>query len=391
MSPKGFVFSTTEAAVKKPGRRDIALIYSETAADAAGTFTTNSVKAAPVKNCIGKIKSGRAQAIVVNSGNANACTGKRGMRDAAMIVSVLSKRLGIPPALIYPCSTGVIGTPMPMERILPSLMPLADDLGKSSLEDVAKAMMTTDTFPKVLHKRIKIGGRVGTISGICKGAGMIAPHMATMLCYILTDIAVERKTLSGMLRASVNKSFNRITIDGDMSTNDTVLMLANGALGNRPLTRKSEHLGAFKKALDEICYGLSRLIVEDGEGATKLIEVTVKGARSESDAEKAAFAVADSNLVKTAIYGHDANWGRIMCAIGYSGIRFDEAKTDISFNNVKVVKGGLTTHREDKAGKVLKSKEIKITIDLHAGKSHATVLTCDLTEGYIRINAEYRT
>jgi glutamate N-acetyltransferase/amino-acid N-acetyltransferase len=391
MTPKGFVFSTAEAAIKKPGRRDIALIYSEAPAIAAGAFTTNSVKAAPVKICIERMKSGRAQAIVVNSGNANACTGKQGMKDAGGIISVLSKRLGLPPALIYPCSTGVIGTAMPMERVLPSLGPLTRDLGKSSLEDVAKAMMTTDTFPKIVHRRIRIGNRLATISGVCKGAGMIAPNMATMLCYILTDAAVEQKTLNRVLKDSVKKSFNRITIDGDMSTNDTVLVLANGVLGNRPITRKSAHFGALKKALEDICYGLSRLIVKDGEGATKLIEVSVKGARTESDAERAAFSVANSNLVKTAIYGNDANWGRIMCALGYSGIRFDEAKTDISFNNIKVVKAGLTTHRDAKAAEVLKSKEIRITIDLHAGKSQATVLTCDLTEEYIRINAEYRT
>lgn len=391
MLPKGFVFSTTEAAVKKPGRRDIALIYSEAPAICAGAFTTNSVKASPVRICIEKAKAGKAQAIVVNSGNANACTGKQGTKDAHKMISVLSKRLGIRSSLVYPCSTGVIGTPMPMERILPSLDLLADGIGMSSLEDVAKAIMTTDTFPKIVRKRIKIGKKFGTLCGICKGAGMIAPNMATMLCFIITDISVEHKTLDMILKDSVRKSFNRITIDGDMSTNDTALILANGFIGNRPLNRKSEYFSAFKKAVDDITYELSKLVVRDGEGATKLIEVAIKGARKESDAERAAFTVANSNLVKTAIYGNDANWGRIMCALGYSGIKFREEKTDIYFNGVKVAKGGLTTNKDYEAGEVLSAKEITITIVLHSGNSHARVLTCDLTEEYIRINAEYRT
>lgn len=391
MLPKGFVFSTTEAAIKKPGRRDLALIYSEAPAICAGAFTTNSVKASPVRICMEKMKSGKAQAIVVNSGNANACTGRQGTKDAHQMISVLSKRLGIKSSLIYPCSTGVIGTPMPMERILPSLDLLADRVGMSSLEDVAKAIMTTDTFPKIVHKRIKIGKNFGTICGICKGAGMIAPNMATMLCFIMTDIAVEHKTLDMILKDSVRKSFNRITIDGDMSTNDTALILANGFIENRPVDRKSEYFDSFKKAVDDITYELSKLVVKDGEGATKLIEVAVKGAKKESDAERAAFTVANSNLVKTAIYGNDANWGRIMCALGYSGIKFREEKTDIYFNEVKVAKGGLTNNKDYEAGEVLSAKEIKITIDLHSGNSRARVLTCDLTEEYIRINAEYRT
>lgn len=391
MLPKGFAFSTIEAAVKKPGRKDIALIYSEVPGNIAGAFTTNSVKAAPVRICMEKVKSGKAQTIVVNSGNANACTGKQGVKDANQMIAVLSKRLGVKPSLIYPCSTGVIGTPMPMERILPSLDLLAEGLGKASLNDVAKAIMTTDTFPKIVNKRIKIGKNFGTICGICKGAGMIAPKMATMLCFIITDIAVEQKTLNMILKNSVRKSFNRITIDGDMSTNDTVLILANGFMKNRAVNRKSEHFDAFKKAVDNITYELSKLVVKDGEGATKSIEVAVKGAGKEFDAEKAAFAVASSNLVKTAIYGNDANWGRIMCALGYSGIKFKEEKTDIYFNNVKVAKGGLTNNKDIEAGEALLSNEIKITIDLHSGNSRARVLTCDLTEEYIRINAEYRT
>jgi glutamate N-acetyltransferase / amino-acid N-acetyltransferase len=389
-TPQGFLFATAEAAIKKPGRRDIALIISEVGASCAGAFTTNAVKAAPVRICIKKITSGKGRMIVVNSGNANACTGTQGTRDANEIISVLSKRLGLPSSLIYPCSTGVIGTPLPMERIIPSMDALLRNIGKSSLEDVAKAIMTTDTFSKVVSKKIRIGNATGTIAGVCKGAGMIAPNMATMLCFILTDIAVEEKTLQKALRNAVGKSFNRITIDGDMSTNDTVLMLANGILGNSPLKGTSRFLRSFQTALDELAYELATLVVKDGEGATKLIEVHVKGSRSEADATKAAFSIANSSLVKTAIYGNDANWGRIICALGYSGIAFREYKTDIFFNDIKVVKAGLANNKDREATETLKGKTLKITVDLHGGSASSKVLTCDLTEEYIRINAEYR-
>lgn len=390
-TPKGFLFSTVEAAVKKPGRKDLALILSENGANIAGVFTTNTVKAAPVRICMRKIKSGKGRLIVVNSGNANACTGDQGIKDANNINSQLAGLLGVDSSLVYPCSTGVIGTPLPVERIIFSLPDLTKDLGHSSLEDVAKAIMTTDTFPKLVTKKIRVGNMTGTISGVCKGAGMIAPNMATMLCFILTDIAVEQKALSKALKSSVSKSFNRITIDGDMSTNDTVLLMANGMLGNKPLTAKSGDLLTFQKALDGLAYELAKLVVKDGEGATKLVEIYVKNARNEADAAKAAFSIANSSLVKTAIYGNDANWGRIMAALGYSGIAFREEKADIFFNAVKVAKNGLANNKDREATEALKSKSLKITVDLHSGSASSKVLTCDLTEEYIRINAEYRT
>lgn len=389
--PKGFLFATAEAAIKKPGRRDIALIVSEVSAAIAGTFTTNTVKAAPVKICMQKVRSGKGRVIIANSGNANACTGTQGTRDAKDIIARLSKKLKISSSLIYPCSTGVIGTPMPMQRIITALQPLADNLGRGSFEDVAKAIMTTDTFSKMCFRKIKIGSKTGSIAGICKGAGMIAPNMATMLCFIITDIAIEQSALNSMLKNAVSKSFNRITIDGDMSTNDTVLLMANGMLGNKPVTRKSPFFKVFQTALDNISYELSKLVVKDAEGATKLVEVTVRGAGSEAIAEKAAFAVANSSLVKTAVYGNDANWGRIMAALGYSGAKFTEAKTDIFFNGVKVVRKGVANNKDAEATKALKSAVIRILIDFHSGKYSAKVLTCDLTEKYIRINAEYRT
>jgi len=390
-TPNGFFFSVTEAAIKKPGRKDMALIFSEAEASIAGTFTTNTVKAAPVRICMQKIKSGSGQAIIVNSGNANACTGKQGMKDARDMVAVASKQLGIGIGLTYICSTGVIGAPMPMQRIIPAISPLAGSLGNATFNDIAKAIMTTDTFPKITSRQIKVDGKQGVIAGICKGAGMIAPNMATMLCFILTDIAIEKKTLHATLKSSVRKSFNRITIDGDMSTNDTALIMANGVLGNKPVTKNSSEFPAFQKALDELTYELSKLIVKDGEGATKLVEVFVRGAKNEADAEKAALAIANSSLVKTAIYGNDANWGRIMAAVGYSRIIFNPEKTDVFFNKVKVVKSGIMNNKDKEATEEMKKKELKITVDLHAGKASVKVLTCDLTEDYIRINAEYRT
>lgn len=390
--PKGFLFSAGEAAIKKPGRKDIALIYSETGANIAGAFTTNRIKAAPVKLNIKKIKSGRGQAIIINSGNANACTGKKGLEDAAETASLIAKNLKIKPSLVYVCSTGVIGTLMPMDRIKPKIPELTANSGRSCLEDVAAAIMTTDTFPKIVKKKIRIKNRTGVIAGICKGAGMICPNMATMLCFIITDVAVEKRTLNTAIKDSVKKSFNRITIDGDMSTNDTTLIMANGMLGNPELTERSASYKIFRKTLDEITYELSKLIVRDGEGATKFIEIEVKNAINEKEAERAAFAVANSNLVKTAIYGNDANWGRIMAALGYSGIELKEEKVAILFGDIKLVSRGVSTGKDSEANEYLKNnKEIKILINLNRGKSSAKVLTCDLTEEYIRVNAEYRT
>lgn len=391
MVPKGFLFSTVEAAIKKPGRKDLGLIYSQVEAAMAGVFTTNKVKAAPVKLDMKRIRSGKGQAIIVNSGNANACTGQKGMDDTLLMAKLVAHSLAIKPSHVYVSSTGVIGTPLPIDRIKSKIPELAANLGKSSLEDVAQAIMTTDTFPKVLKKRVKINKQIGTITGICKGAGMICPNMATMLCFIMTDIAVSQETLARTVREAVKQSFNRITIDGDMSTNDTVLVMANGILGNPEITEKSGSFAGFKKALGDILYELSKMIAQDGEGATKLIEIAVRGAKSERDAEKAAFAVANSNLVKTAMYGNDANWGRIMAALGYSGADIREEKVDISFGKVKVVHKGLTTGNDREAGNVLRGKQVGILIDLHIGKASAKVLTCDMTEEYIRVNADYRT
>jgi glutamate N-acetyltransferase/amino-acid N-acetyltransferase len=391
MIPKGFLFSTAEAAIKKAGRKDLALIYSEVEAQTAGMFTTNKVKAAPVKLDIRRIKSGRGQAIIVNSGNANACTGKKGMDDALEMTGLVADGLGIKISRVYAGSTGVIGMPLPMDKIRSKIPALLAGLGKASVTDAAAAIMTTDTFPKIVEKKVKIGGKTGSIIGICKGAGMICPDMATMLCFIMTDIAASRRALGKALNDAVEKSFNRITVDGDMSTNDTVLLMANGMLGNAVIDEESQFYGAFRRSLSDVMYELSKMIVKDGEGATRFIEIEIRGARSEADAETAAFSVANSNLVKTAIYGNDANWGRIMAALGYSGAFMKEGKVDIYFGRVKVVGKGLSAGKDAEAGKVLRGKEISMVVNLNVGKFSAKVLTCDMTEGYIRINAAYRT
>lgn len=400
IQPKGFLFSTAEAAIKKPNRKDLALIYSERECTISGMFTTNTIKAAPVRLDMKRIKTGKGRAIIVNSGNANACTGKQGMKHAVEMAEMTAKTLGVKADRVYVCSTGVIGTPMPMERIRFKITELADNLGRRTIDDVAAAIMTTDTFPKAISKVMKIDGKTITISGVCKGAGMICPNMATMLCFIVTDANIDKSALDKALKNAVQKSFNRITIDGDMSTNDTVLIMANGMAGNdliiedrrqRTKDRQNSGFRKFSEALSDITYELSRMIVKDGEGATKLIEIELKNAKNDKDAENGAFAIANSMLVKTAIYGNDANWGRIMAALGHSGIAIKEGMTDIFLNGLKIVSKGMGTGRDKEANEKLKSKEIKIVVDLHLHKGAAKVLTCDLTEAYVKINAEYRT
>jgi glutamate N-acetyltransferase/amino-acid N-acetyltransferase len=280
---------------------------------------------------------------------------------------------------------------MPMERIRHSIPELVANLGKMSFAEVAAAIMTTDTFPKIVSRQLNLGDKTVTIAGICKGAGMIQPNMATMLAFILTDASIEKPALDAALRKAVSRSFNRITVDGDMSTNDTVLMMANGTAGNKRVRLKTKDYEAFAAALTALSYELSEMIVRDGEGATKLVEVELRNARSDKEAEKGAFAIANSLLVKTAIYGNDANWGRLLAALGYSGIDMKEEKTDIYLNGLLVAKKGLATGIDKKANESMKSNKLNILIDLHLGKGNAKVLTCDLTADYVKINAEYRT
>jgi glutamate N-acetyltransferase/amino-acid N-acetyltransferase len=387
----GFKFAGIAAGIKKSGDKDLALIFSERPAVTAGLFTTNRIKAAPVKLAMDTIASRKGQAIIINSGNANACTGERGLRDARKMRTKTARELGISPELVYVSSTGIIGKPLPIKKIEKGLSALVGNLSPLSLTDAATAIMTTDTFTKITTKKIKINDKTGTVAGIAKGAGMVCPNMATMLSFIFTDIAVNPAALDLALKLAVNKSFNSISIDNDMSTNDTVMVMSNGLLGNRPLTKRSSFYQKFQNALMDVTYGLSRMITEDGEGATKLIEVRVKGARTVPDAEKAARAVSSSLLVKTAMYGRDPNWGRIMAAIGYSGVKINEQKIDIYLNKIKLVSKGTGTGRERDTKKILANKEIIITIDLGIGSKNAEALTCDLTEKYIKINALYGT
>ena len=391
MRPKGFIFSVAEAAIKKPERNDLAMIFSETDANMAGVFTKNRVKAAPVRLCAKRIRSGRGRAIIINSGNANACTGEQGHKDAEETSALISKHLGIRDNLVYVCSTGVISVPLPMKRIRPALKSLHRDIGKAGLEEVARAIMTTDTFPKFLSRSIKIGNRTGTVAGVCKGGGMIAPNMATTLGFIMTDIAVEKRALRTALRDTLEDSFNSITVDGDMSTNDMVLAMANGAIGNAEITVGSRHYGKFAGILSGMMKDLSRMVVKDGEGSTKVIEVEVRSAKTKSDAKKCAFAIANSLLVKTAVYGNDPNVGRIMAAVGYSGAAVDDKKTDVYIGKVRVIRNGVATGREAEAKRELNRKEVKLRVDIKLGRVGARVFTCDLTEEYVKINAEYTT
>jgi glutamate N-acetyltransferase/amino-acid N-acetyltransferase len=305
------------------------------------------------------------------------------------MAEITAKQLGIPSELVYVASTGYIGRPLPMQKIKNTIPKAVKKLSPRAIKEAASAIITTDTFPKIFSKMINIDGKKGTIAGIAKGAGMICPNMATMLSFMVTDIAVESGALNSALTEAVKKSFNRLTIDNDMSTNDTVLIMANGRLKNAPIKKGSPVYRIFENALSETAYNLSKMIALDGEGATKLIEVVVKGAKTESDAEKAAKSIANSLLVKTAVYGKSQNWGRIMAAIGYSGVEISEQKINISLNNLKLVNKGIGVKQASK--NLFLKKEITITADLGLGKKKAKVLTCDLTEKYIKINASYST
>jgi len=391
-TPKGFNIAVAAAGIKSPGRNDMALIYSEKPARIAASFTTSKVKAAPILLDMVHARRGKVHAVVINSGNANACTGKQGMLDARETVVLTARGLGVPENSVLVSSTGVIGVPMPMKRVRAGIRDLIKGLGEDKgPEDAAKAIMTTDTFHKLVERKLTLGGKRGSIVGIAKGAGMIEPNMATMLCYLLTDFDLDRASLKAAFNEAVEMSFNRITVDGDRSTSDTAMVLANGAAGNEPLVYGSEDFSKFSSALREITYELSRMIVKDGEGATKVIEVSVKGARSEKFALRAARAIANSLLFKTAMYGGDPNWGRIMATLGRADAPFREEKVDISLGNVMVVKGGLSTGKLKAAEKELHKSEVKVTVNLNIGKFEASILTCDITETYIKINSEYTT
>jgi len=394
-TPRGFRAAAVAAGIKKVGRAlDLALILSDAPkTTAAGMFTTNRVVAAPVVLSRQNLREsrGRCRAVVINAGNANACTGREGLRAARETARAAARLLGLLPNQVLVASTGVIGVPLRVDLILNRLRRLKESLSVENAVAVPGAIMTTDTFPKSCVLRTKVGGDVVHLAGIAKGAGMIHPRLATMLSFITTDAALAARDLRKMLRAAVECSFNRITIDGDTSTNDTVLALASGLSGVR--VRCSTRTGAlFLAGLTELCQTLARLIARDGEGAKKLVTVEVSGARRWADAERIGRAVANSLLVKTAIAGSDPNWGRIICAAGYSGARFDPSKVDICVNDFLLCRQGLDAGFDEAAAKrVLDQKELAIRLDLHQGKASTRIWTCDLTHDYITINASYRT
>ena len=393
MNIKGFKFSAVEAAIKKPGRLDLALIFSETPATLAAVFTTNKVKAAPVLLGMERATDGICQAVVVNSGNANACTGPRGMEDARETSRLVAEGLGIPDEEVQVSSTGVIGVQLPMERLRGGVPKLVEGLESGTLDDVARAIMTTDTFPKLESRQGEAGGVRYTIAGVAKGAGMIMPNMATMLAFIVTDAAVEPAWLRKAFRQVIDASFNVITVDGDTSTNDTALLLANGAVGNPLIQGGTPEADRFMQELQDVVLTLARQIVRDGEGATKFVAITVKGAASAEEARRAAMSVANSSLVKTAFFGQDANWGRILAAVGYAGVAVDPDRVALFFDDVLMADNGVFAggDAETLGSEVLHKKEFTVTVDLRLGEGSATVYTSDLSYDYVKINADYRT
>lgn len=390
----GFLAAGVNCEVKEGRKkRDLALIYSTKRADAAGVFTTNRVKAAPVLLTQERISRGTLQAIVVNSGNANACTGEQGLKDAREMGRVAADALGLQEEDVGVASTGVIGLPLPMERIRRGILEAARILSRDGHRDAAEAIMTTDTRLKECAVQVEVGGSIVRIGGMAKGSGMIHPNMATMLAFVTTDASIEPSLLQSLLRRIVDRTFNMVTVDGDTSTNDSLLVLANGLAGNPKMKDgTSPGLARFEEGLYYVLRHLAREVARDGEGATRLVEVQVRGGLTYQDARAVAKAVAGSNLVKTAIFGEDANWGRILAAAGYSGAEIDPWKVDIYLGDVKVAENGAALpFDEGAASQALRGEEVRILVDLKAGEWAATAWTCDLTYDYIKINASYRT
>jgi len=393
-APKGFLASGIYSGIKKNAfSKDLALIFSEAICTAAGVFTTNKIRAACIKISGVHLKNNKAQAIIVNSGNANCCTGEQGFRDAEQTVEVVARALDLKASLVLISSTGVIGKLMPMAKLINHIPALVEQLNTRKSRNAAEAIMTTDKVVKEAAISFKIGGRKVTIGAIAKGSGMIYPNMATMLGFVTTDVAIDVAALKAALKCCVNNTFNCISVDGDTSTNDMVLILANAAAGNKRITLNAKaDFEKFKNALMQVLLYLAKKIAKDGEGATKLIQVCVKGALNDKDARRAAATVCNSNLVKTAIYGEDANWGRIAAALGRSKAALKEEKLSIYIDRVKIFSKGLPADADEGALKNILSKyEIKITVDLGLGKAGITMWTCDLSEEYVRINAKYRT
>ncbi len=388
-APEGFVAGAGFAAIKEGSTRkyDLALILSAAPTVGAATFTTNKVKAAPVRVSMVHLRSADLRAIIANSGNANACTGCVGIEHAKRMTKAVAAALKLRERQVLVCSTGRIGVEMPIQRIEREIAVLPKALKKNGSQNAARAIMTSDTFAKEIAVELKLGGALVRIGGIAKGAGMIDPNMATMLCFLSTDAALGKKELQSALSVAVEQSFNRITIDGDMSTNDTAILLANGLAGNAPIRKGSPEAKLFQAALNYVTRALACMMVEDGEGVSKFVEVEVKGAATFQDARKAAEAVANSTLVKCAWFGGDPNWGRIMDAIGYSSARMREEMVDIFYDGLSAVKNGVASKTPfGKLREVAARKRFKVTIDLQLGAAEYTVFTTDLTTRYVELN-----
>ena len=381
------------AGIKQNELKDLALIVTDKPAAAAGVFTKNSVTAAPVLVCRQHLSDPTAQAIIINSGNANACTGELGMSNAKRMAADTAEKLGIDEHLVLVSSTGVIGQQLPIDKIEDGIQVAVNTLSKNGGSAAAEAIMTTDTHPKSTAVEIDIDGKPVRIGGIAKGSGMIAPNMATMLSYLTTNVNINSETLQSALNQVADNTYNLLTVDTDRSTNDTVIILSTCGAENAEIVQsEGENYEAFCEGLQFVCTELVKMLARDGEGATKLVEVVVTNAKDRSDAEKAARAVAESPLVKTAVFANDANWGRIMMAIGKSGAEFDPYQVDVLLGDYTLVKNGMDSgYDEEKATQLFDNDPVRITIDLHAGDTDITMWTCDYSYDYIRINADYRT
>ncbi|MBU1148396.1 MAG: bifunctional glutamate N-acetyltransferase/amino-acid acetyltransferase ArgJ, partial [Candidatus Omnitrophica bacterium] len=380
-SPEGFKASTISCGIKRSKRDDLALLYSEVPCLCAATFTTNKMKSGSVVLAEDRVKNGIAQAVIVNSGNANCCVGKKELRDAEDMTGVAARSLDLDPSHVLIASTGIIGRPLPIKKIKSMISALVKGLKKANGPKFAKAIMTTDTVPKETVIEIKIGPTKVKIAGAVKGAGMICPDMATMLAFFTTDAAIEKGALRLAFKEAVADSFNRITIDGDMSTNDSAIIFANGLAGNKTIKKNSVSYFKFFNALKNVATELARKMILDGEGATKFVEIVIKGAKTQKDADTIARHVADSSLIKAMIAGGDPNWGRVAASVGSAGVKINKNRVDIYIGNKSAMKNGAGVNKSLGA---LKGKEVKIIVDLKSGRSSSKIWTCDLTEEYVR-------
>ncbi len=392
VAPAGFLAAGISAGIKKSGKRDVALIVADCAVPSAAVFTTNSMAAPPVIVSRDVVAGGLVRAAVVNAGNANACTGVAGMADARTMAAAVAAHLDCEASEVVVASTGVIGVPMPMDVVIAGIEQAASALDSARGDSAAEAIMTTDTFPKQLAVSVEVGGVRYTVGGMAKGSGMISPDMATMLAFVTTDAPLSPVACDAALRAAVDLTFNRITVDSDTSTNDMVLLMASGSAGGARIEVESPAFPAVADAVEHVCGELARMVVRDGEGATKFISVTVRGAATDGDAYAAAMSIANSPLFKTAIFGADANWGRVAMAVGKSAARVDPDRLEVVFAGIETCRDGMAVpFDEAAAARALAEPEVDVLVDLHLGTGSSTVWTCDLSYEYVRINGDYRT